>query len=199
MCRDTVMRSWRPIVVQFIYHHHFMFQHDNARPHVTWLWTQFLEAKNVPVLPGPAYSPDMSPIEHVWDALDQPCRQHVPVPANMQQLRTAIEEEWDNIPQATINSLINSMQRRIHTVWGKWWSHQILTSFLIHTTPYLKKKSCEIHRLGHNGFISIDWFPYMNCNSVKSLKLLRVALIFLLSVFYEVDGKKMDHLDMKQK
>jgi hypothetical protein len=23
--------------------------------------------------------------------------------------RTAIEEEWDNIPQATINSLINSM------------------------------------------------------------------------------------------
>ncbi|KAK6293211.1 hypothetical protein J4Q44_G00367120 [Coregonus suidteri] len=31
------------------------------------------------------------------------------VPANIQQLRTAIEEEWDNIPQATINSLINSM------------------------------------------------------------------------------------------
>jgi hypothetical protein len=26
-----------------------------------------------------------------------------------QQLHTAIEEEWDNIPQATINSLINSM------------------------------------------------------------------------------------------
>jgi hypothetical protein len=25
---------------------------------------------------------------------------------------TAIEEEWDNIPQATINSLINSMRRR---------------------------------------------------------------------------------------
>jgi hypothetical protein len=32
----------------------------------------------------------------------------VPVPANIQQLRTAIEEEWDNNPQATINSLINS-------------------------------------------------------------------------------------------
>ena len=35
-----------------------------------------------------------------------------PNPANIQQLRTAIEEEWDNIPQATINSLINSMRRR---------------------------------------------------------------------------------------
>ncbi len=39
-------------------------------------------------------------------------RQRVPVPANIQQLRTAIEEEWTNIPQATINNLINSMRRR---------------------------------------------------------------------------------------
>ncbi len=53
-----------------------------------------------------------SPIEHVWDALDRRIRQRVPVPANIQQLRTAIEEEWTNIPQATINNLINSMRRR---------------------------------------------------------------------------------------
>ncbi len=86
----------RPIVVPFIHDHHLMLQHDNARPHVAW----------------PAYSPDMSPIEHVWDALDRHIRQRVPVPANIQQLRTAIEEEWTNIPQATINNLINSMRRR---------------------------------------------------------------------------------------
>ncbi|KAL0193566.1 hypothetical protein M9458_011862, partial [Cirrhinus mrigala] len=34
------------------------------------------------------------------------------VPANIQQLRTAIEEEWTNILQAIINNLINSMRRR---------------------------------------------------------------------------------------
>ena len=49
----------------------------------------------------------MSRVEHVWYALDQRLRQRVPVPAKIQQLCTAIEEEWDNIPQATINSLIN--------------------------------------------------------------------------------------------
>ncbi len=38
--------------------------------------------------------------------------QCVPVPAYIQQLCTAIEEEWTNIPQATINNLINSMRRR---------------------------------------------------------------------------------------
>ncbi len=101
----------RPIVVPFIHDHHLMMQYDNARPHVARICTQFLEAEYVPVLAWPAYSPDMSPIEHVWDALDRCIRQRVPVPANIQQLRTAIEEEWTNISQATINNLINSMRR----------------------------------------------------------------------------------------
>jgi hypothetical protein len=51
----------------------------------------------------------MSPNEHVWDVVEQLVQQRVPVPANIQQLRTDIEEEGDNIPQATINSLINSV------------------------------------------------------------------------------------------
>ncbi len=84
--RDEILR---PIVVPFIHDHHLMLQHDNAWPHVARICTQFLEAENIPVLAWPAYSPDMSPIEHVWDALDRRIQQHVPVPANIQQLRTA--------------------------------------------------------------------------------------------------------------
>uniref|UniRef100_A0AAY5KDH5 Transmembrane protein 9 n=1 Tax=Esox lucius TaxID=8010 RepID=A0AAY5KDH5_ESOLU len=38
----------------------------------------------------------MSPIEHVWDALDRRIRLCVPGPANIQQLRTAIEEDHFN-------------------------------------------------------------------------------------------------------
>ena len=38
----------------------------------------------------------MSHIEHVWGALDRHVRQCVPVPANIQQLQTVVEEEWDN-------------------------------------------------------------------------------------------------------
>ncbi len=86
--------------------------HPQPSPHVARICTQFLEAENISVLEWPAYSPDLSPIEHVWDALDRHIRQRVPVPANIQQLHTAIKVEWTNIPQATINNLINSMQRR---------------------------------------------------------------------------------------
>ena len=56
--------------------------------------------------------------------------------------------------------------------------------------PWLRPaQSCKIHWLGPNLFISIDWYPYMNCNSVKSLKLLHVAFIFLFSIFYNIDVK----------
>ncbi len=70
--RDEILR---PIFVPFIHDHHLMWQHDNARPHVARICTQFLEAENIPVLAWPAYSQDMSPIEHVWDALDRRIRQ----------------------------------------------------------------------------------------------------------------------------
>ena len=100
--RDKILRS---IVVLFIRRHHLMFQHDNAQP-------LCLKDLKMSALPWPAYSPDMSPIEHVWNDLDRRVRQSVPVPANIQQLCLAIEEEWENIPQATINSLTSSMQSR---------------------------------------------------------------------------------------
>ncbi len=100
--RDEILR---PIVVPFIHDHHLMLQHDNAWPHVARICTQFLETENIPVLAWPVYSPDMSPIEHVWDALDRRIRQRsanilpIPVPANIQQLRTAIAQP--SRPQST--------------------------------------------------------------------------------------------------
>ncbi len=73
----------RPTVVPLIHDHHLMLQHDNPRPHVARICTQFLETENIPVLAWPAYSLDMSPIEHVWDALDRRIRQRIPVPATL--------------------------------------------------------------------------------------------------------------------
>ncbi|KAL0178562.1 hypothetical protein M9458_027456, partial [Cirrhinus mrigala] len=105
---DEILRP----IVPFIHDHHLMLQHDNAQPYVARICTQFLETENIPVLAWAAYSPDMSSIEHVRDALDRRIRRRVPVPANIQQLRTPIEEEWTNIPKATINNLVNSMRRR---------------------------------------------------------------------------------------
>ncbi len=99
--------------------------------------TQFLEAENIPVLAWPAYSLDMSPIEHVWDALDRHIRQRVPVPANILQLHIAIEEEWTNIPQPQSTTWSTLWEGDVLHYVRKWRSHQILTGFWKNGTMYI--------------------------------------------------------------
>ena len=64
--------QWTQLQGPFIRRHNIM--HDTARPHVARICTQFLEAETVPVLhPWPAYSPDMSPTEHVMENSGSMC------------------------------------------------------------------------------------------------------------------------------
>jgi transposase len=44
-----------------------MFMDDNARPHRAGIVQHFLQQEDVQAIPWPAMSPDMKPIEHVWD------------------------------------------------------------------------------------------------------------------------------------
>ncbi|GFT53549.1 transposable element Tcb2 transposase [Trichonephila clavipes] len=84
-----------------------IYQQDNARPHTARLSQKCLQGYEV--LPWPARSPDLSPIEHVWDALGrqlQPSRDTGELTAQMQRL-------WQDLPQGVISDLIESMPRRI--------------------------------------------------------------------------------------
>ncbi|GFX30621.1 HTH_Tnp_Tc3_2 domain-containing protein [Trichonephila clavipes] len=60
----------------------------------------------------PAYSPDLNPIEHVWDMLGRRIAAHQPLPTCLPELRRALLDEWCNIPQDQIDNLILSMPRR---------------------------------------------------------------------------------------
>ncbi|GFS66096.1 transposable element Tcb1 transposase [Trichonephila clavipes] len=60
----------------------------------------------------PAYSPDLNPIEHVWDMLGRRIAARQPPPTCLPELRRALIDEWCNISQDQIDNLILSMPRR---------------------------------------------------------------------------------------
>jgi transposase len=72
----------------------------------------FLQDRNVSVLPWPAKSLDLNPIEHVWDLLDRRVRARAIPPRNVQELAGAFVEEWGNTSQQELTNLVQSMRRR---------------------------------------------------------------------------------------
>ena len=50
---------------------HAIFQQDNAQPHMARIVQAFFQRQRVSLLPWSARSPDMLPIEHVWDMVGQ--------------------------------------------------------------------------------------------------------------------------------
>ena len=77
----TLAFRWRdgiiePVVVPYLQRHNvWIFQNYNARPHTAKHTQNILRIHNVHVLQWPARSPNLSPIEHLWDHLGRQVRE----------------------------------------------------------------------------------------------------------------------------
>ena len=70
-----INQNLQPEAVPFLQRHGpAILMHDNAWPHVARICRQFLNRNNVNVLPWPAVSPDMNPVEQIWDYLGRKVR-----------------------------------------------------------------------------------------------------------------------------
>ncbi|GFS93093.1 transposable element Tcb1 transposase [Trichonephila clavipes] len=83
----------------------FLFMDDNARPHRANIVDECLQSEEMTRMDWQAYSPDLNPIEHVWDMLGQRIVARQPP-------RRALLDEWFNIPQDQIDNLILSLPMR---------------------------------------------------------------------------------------
>lgn len=58
----------------------------------------------------------MNPIEHVWDYLKRQIRDREARPTTLRDLKEAVIDEWDRMPQDFVDDLVRSMPRRIETL-----------------------------------------------------------------------------------
>lgn len=89
-------------------------QQDNATCHTARITQRFLNDHQVATLPWPAQSPDMNPIEHLWSHLQREV-DSVQV-HGLEALWATTQRVWNEIPEALLTNLIESMPRRIEAL-----------------------------------------------------------------------------------
>ncbi|GFY26743.1 transposable element Tc3 transposase [Trichonephila clavipes] len=93
----------------------FLFMDDNAPCHRTVAAEQLLDSEDIERMDWPARSPDLNPIEHVWDFLGRRLAARTLPPVTIRELRLALQDEWAAMPEQLIDTLILSMGRRCET------------------------------------------------------------------------------------
>jgi hypothetical protein len=61
-------------------------------------------------------SPDLNPIEHIWDILGRRIQAREPPVQNIRRLEAALHREWQQLSQQDIRRLTGGMGRRVEAV-----------------------------------------------------------------------------------
>uniref|UniRef100_A0A672YKD4 Tc1-like transposase DDE domain-containing protein n=1 Tax=Sphaeramia orbicularis TaxID=375764 RepID=A0A672YKD4_9TELE len=94
----------------------FLFQHDCAPVHKARSIKTWMTESGVDELDWPAQSPDLNPIEHLWDELERRLRARPSHPTSVCDLTNVFLEEWSKIPMNTLLNLVDSLPRRVEAV-----------------------------------------------------------------------------------
>ncbi|KAK3557200.1 hypothetical protein QTP70_026141, partial [Hemibagrus guttatus] len=91
---------------------------DNAPCHKAKMVQEWFDEHNnqFEVSTWPPNSPDLNPIENLWDVLDKQVQSMEASPRNLQDLKDLLLTSWCQIPQHTFRDLVESMPQGVRAV-----------------------------------------------------------------------------------
>ena len=90
-----------------------IFQQDNADIHKTAAVTTFLSENNIETLEWPPQSPDLSPIENIWNVLKMKLKVIKPRPRSHAKMRDKCSEIWLTLTDDVRVGLLNTVRERL--------------------------------------------------------------------------------------
>ncbi len=89
---------------------------DNPHPHAAQWMLKFLGEVDIARFELPYCSPDLNPIENIWDRLGRRIRARTLPVNSLNALKTASQKEWETIPQEEIRVLIDDMLSQLQVL-----------------------------------------------------------------------------------
>jgi hypothetical protein len=94
----------------------WILQQDNASIHNSRSTKNWFSEQHILVLDWPSRSPDLNPIENLWGILVRSVYKNGRQFNSVSELKAAIKKAWTEIPDETLQKLVNSMRNRIFEV-----------------------------------------------------------------------------------
>jgi len=97
---DILRRNLQESVRKLELGRRFVFQEDNDPKHTALVIKDFIKENKIKRLDWPSQSPDMNPIEHLWDSIGREIKKNPP--KNKNDPKKGFLEAWQNIrPEIT--------------------------------------------------------------------------------------------------